>query len=140
MWSEYCSLSIQLQRQFREARLRRWYELPVATTSGALGYWKSWAKWAHSEGINDKSPSHTVVELWLHSCFARGNTAPLGAFHGVRFLEKQIGFCAGSDKVDKRSIQAPGSHEVQQVAPMHLIRWVLLEGTMSHLAQAKTAI
>ena len=74
--------------------MKRWFDLPVATTSGALGYWKSWSKWAHAEGLNDKSPSHAVVELWLQSCFSKGDTAPLGAFHGAKFLEQQVGLSA----------------------------------------------
>ena len=60
----------------------------------------------------------------------QGDTAPLGTFHGVRFLEQLVGLSAEAAEIDECNVQAPGPHEVKHDAPMTLRPRVLIETTM----------
>ena len=83
-WVEFEALSTKLQLQFKDARLKRWYEMPTPTTECALGQWNSWSQFAFAEAVDARSPPVLVLELWLQSKFNQGTVqtpaAPLAAF------------------------------------------------------------
>ena len=44
LWVDFAALSTKLQLQFKEARLKRGYEMPTPTIACALGQWNSWSQ------------------------------------------------------------------------------------------------
>ena len=121
-------LSLDMQRDFRDHLISQWVDLPLASLRCYVATFKHYAGWCDHRGLQPWRASRTQLALYFAFLQQGRATVAKGRHRALSWLNKQ--FEIGMSLESKMVVGAAAvrsTHVEQQVSPMRLSLWALLD-------------